>query len=127
MPKKTKDHDDTQGDEPWYDIFHSAHESGLPDLKIIKKVKSRCIYWAAVSWNKRRIKNPKIAAYIMYTQSFRFFTMASYFCLHSSEHRVSEMGMAFPHMLQCMCCGILSVMEIAVVLWFFFKYFLLGQ
>jgi len=38
-----------------------------------------------------------IKAYMIYMSIFLFLIIPAYFCLHSSEHSVSEMGIALPH------------------------------
>jgi len=37
-----------------------------------------------------------MSAYMAYTMSFLRFIIALYFCLHSSEQKVSDTGTAFP-------------------------------
>ncbi len=43
------------------------------------------------------ISMTNIKAYMIYMSIFLFLIMPLYFCLHSSEQSVSEMGIALPH------------------------------
>ena len=88
------------------DIYHRQlmkREKG--DLKLVFYFKLKQKVVALIShikkyhWEPRTnmISMTNIKAYMIYMSIFLFLIMPRYFCLHSSEQSVSDIGIALPH------------------------------
>jgi hypothetical protein len=88
------------------DIYHRwLMKREKVDLKLVFYFKLKQKVVALIShikkyhWEPRTnmISMTNIKAYMIYMSIFLFLIMPLYFCLHSSEQSVSDIGIALPH------------------------------